>query len=203
LPQPGSILKLVPTGERFELRIKGPHVLPAYLNDAALNRAAFDEEGFFRTGDATRWVDADKPVEGLEYAGRIAEDFKLQSGTWVQGSLVRRDLVAALQPYVMDAVICAPDRQWLGAMIWLNVADSGAVHAALAKKLHAFNEVRSGGGSVVARLLVLSEAPSAALGEITDKRSINQRRVLEQRGADVEKLYADPPAAEVIVARPD
>ena len=198
LPQPGATLKLVPAGDRLELRIKGPHVLPAYLRDDALNKAAFDEEGFFRTGDATRWVDPDQPIEGLEFAGRIAEDFKLLSGTWVQGSIVRSDLVAALQPYVMDAVICAPDRPWLGAMIWLNVPDSAAVHAALAKQLHAFNTERQGGGSVIERLLVLNAPPSAALGEITDKRSINQRRVLELRVADVEKLYAEMSVAEMI-----
>jgi len=201
LPQPGAILKLVPAGDRLELRIKGPHVFPAYLHDDALNQAAFDAEGFFRTGDATRWVDPDRPIEGLEFAGRLAEDFKLQSGTWVQGSIVRRDLVAALQPYVMDAVICAPERRWLGAMVWLNIPGSDAVHAALTKQLQAFNEARQGSGGIVARLLVLHVPPSPALGEITDKRSINQRRVLENRSTDVDKLYADTPAPEIIVAR--
>jgi len=114
---------------------------------------------------------------------------------------VRRDLVAALQPYVMDAVICAPERRWLGAMVWLNIPGSDAVHAALTKQLQAFNEARQGSGGIVARLLVLHVPPSPALGEITDKRSINQRRVLENRSTDVDKLYADTPAPEIIVAR--
>ena len=100
LPQPGATLKLVPIGDRMELRIKGPHVMPGYYRADALNAAAFDDEGYFKTGDAVRWVDARRPIEGLEFAGRIAEDFKLLSGTWVQASIVRRDLVEALQPYV-------------------------------------------------------------------------------------------------------
>jgi len=200
LPQPGAILKLVPSADRLELRIKGPHVLPAYLRDEALNQSAFDEEGFFRTGDATRWVDADKPIEGLEFAGRMAEDFKLESGTWVQGSIMRRDLVAALQPYVLDAVICAPHRPWLGAMLWLTVAYSDAVRDVIAKKLVAFNAERKGSANVIARAMILAEPPSAALGEITDKRSINQRFVLENRAADVARLYDDAPSASIIVA---
>ena len=93
----------------MELRIKGPHIMPRYYRANELNKEAFDEEGFFRTGDAVRWVDPQRPIEGLEYSGRIAEDFKLLSGTWVQASIVRRDLVAALAPLVADAVICAPE----------------------------------------------------------------------------------------------
>ena len=190
LPQPGVTLKLLPVGDRLELRIKGPHIMPRYYKDDALNAAAFDEEGFFKTGDAAHWVDPKRPIEGLAFAGRIAEDFKLQSGTWVQGSIVRRDLVAALQPYVSDAVICAPDHPWLGAMVWLNAPDQPSVRAALAQKLAAFNRERQGGASTIARLLVLKDPPSTEAGEITDKRSINQRRVLERRADDVKALYA-------------
>lgn len=189
LPQPGVTLKLLPLGDRMELRIKGPHVMPRYHRDAALNAKAFDEEGFFRTGDAARWVDPQRPIEGLEYAGRIAEDFKLLSGTWVQGSIVRRDLVAALAPLVADAVICAPNQAWLGAMVWLTTPDSEAVRAALAQKLAAFNHARQGSASVIERLLILKDPPSPEAGEITDKRSINQRRVMERRADDVRALY--------------
>ncbi|MBB6092478.1 feruloyl-CoA synthase [Povalibacter uvarum] len=190
LPQPGVTLKLLPVGDRIEVRIKGPHIMPRYYRNDVLNAAAFDEEGYFKTGDAARWVDARRPLEGLEFAGRIAEDFKLQSGTWVQGSIVRRDLVAALQPYVTDAVICAPDQPWLGALVWLNVADQEPIRAALAAKLANFNRARQGGASTVSRLLVLTDPPSAEAGEVTDKRSINQRRVLERRADDVNALYA-------------
>ncbi|WP_331612517.1 AMP-binding protein [Povalibacter sp.] len=200
LPQPGAVVKLVPTNDdRMELRIKGPHVLPAYHRAPELNAAAFDEEGFFRTGDAVRWVDAEQPIEGLEYAGRLAEDFKLLSGTWVQASLVRRDLVAALQPYVADAVICAPNQSWLGALIWTTVPVDDKVRGALALQLAAFNAARQGTASTIARMLVLIDPPCAEAGEITDKRSINQRRVMERRVADVAKLYAEPIAPGMIL----
>jgi feruloyl-CoA synthase len=192
LPQPGAQLKLVPIGDRLELRIKGPCIMPGYHRADALNAAAFDDEGYFKTGDAVRWVDAKRPIEGLEFAGRIAEDFKLLSGTWVQASIVRRDLVEALQPLVSDAVICAPDHSWLGALVWLTVPDDARARAGLAQKLAAFNHARQGGADIIARLLILKDPPSPEAGEITDKRSINQRLVMERRANDVAQLYADP-----------
>jgi feruloyl-CoA synthase len=191
LPQPGSVLKLVPAGDRLELRIKGPHVMRGYYRADALNAAAFDEEGYFRTGDSVRWVDAARPIEGLEFAGRVAEDFKLLSGTWVQASIVRRDLVEALQPFVSDAVICAPDHPWLGALIWLTAPDDARLREGLAQKLAAFNLARQGGADTIARLLILKDPPSPEAGEITDKRSINQRLVMERRADEVAQLYAD------------
>jgi feruloyl-CoA synthase len=198
LPQPGVSLKLVPAGDRLELRIKGPQVMRGYYKAEALTTAAFDEEGYFKTGDAVRWVDPQLPLEGLEYAGRMAEDFKLLSGTWVQASIMRRDLVEALQPMVADAVICAPDRPWLGALVWPTVPDDAPLRAALAEKLRAFNASRQGAAAIIARLLVLQDPPSAQDGEITDKRSINQRLVMQRRAHEVELLYADPPCARII-----
>lgn len=191
LPQPGAALKLVPSGDRMELRIKGPHVMSGYYRADALNAAAFDEEGYFRTGDAVRWVDALRPLEGLEFAGRIAEDFKLLSGTWVQASIVRRDLVEALQPYVSDAVVCAPDHAWLGALVWLSLPDDARLRSGLAEKLAAFNRARQGSADTIARLLILKDPPCAEAGEITDKRSINQRLVIDRRASEVSRLYAD------------
>jgi feruloyl-CoA synthase len=191
LPQPGATLKLVPSGDRMELRIKGPHIMSGYYGAEALNAAAFDEEGYFRTGDAVRWVDPAAPLEGLEFAGRIAEDFKLLSGTWVQASIVRRDLVEALQPFVSDAVICAPDQAWLGALVWLAAPDDARLRSGVAKKLAAFNRARQGSADTIARLLILKDPPSPELGEITDKRSINQRLAMERRASDVAVLYAD------------
>ena len=190
LPQPGATLKLVPSGDRMELRIKGPHIMPGYYKADALNAAAFDEEGFFITGDAVRWVDPERCIEGLEFAGRIAEDFKLLSGTWVQASIVRRDLVESLQPYVSDAVICAPDHPWLGALVWLTAPDDAKLRAGLAQKLAAFNHARQGSADTIARLLILKDPPSAEAGEITDKRSINQRLVMERRANEVAALFA-------------
>lgn len=200
LPHPGVTLKLVPIGDRLELRIKGPHVMSGYYRDEVRTSSAFDEEGFFRTGDAVRWSDPADPGEGLEYAGRTAEDFKLGSGTWVQGSLIRRDLVSALQPYVTDAVICAPNQPWLGALIWLTVADAPEVRAALLERLRQFNGGRRGSADTIARMLILRTPASAEAGEITDKRSVNQHRVLERRAADVAALYGDAGDPRLIVA---
>ena len=198
LPQPGATLKLVPIGDRMDLRIKGPQVMSGYYKDDALNAAAFDEEGYFVTGDAVRWADPERPIEGLEFAGRTAEDFKLLSATWVQASIVRRDLVEALQPYISDAVICAPDHPWLGALVWLTVPDGEKVRAALAQRLAAFNGSRQGSADSVMRLMILTDPPSPEAGEITDKRSINQRVVMERRVSDVELLYADPMDPRII-----
>ena len=200
LPQPGAALKLVPSGDRMELRIKGPHIMSGYYRADALNAAAFDEEGYFRTGDAVRWVDPAQPLEGLEFAGRIAEDFKLLSGTWVQASIVRRDLVEALQPFVSDAVICAPDHAWLGALVWLAVPDDARLRSGLAQKLAAFNHARQGSADTIARLLILKDPPSAEAGEITDKRSINQRLVMERRASEVALLYADGTDPRIVEA---
>jgi feruloyl-CoA synthase len=200
LPQPGVTLKLVPIDDRLEMRIKGPQIMQGYYKDEALNVAAFDEEGYFVTGDAVRWVDPDKPIEGLEFAGRTAEDFKLLSATWVQASIVRRDLVEALQPLVSDAVICAPDHPWLGALVWLTVPDDARLRAALAKKLAAFNDSRQGGADTIRRLLILKDPPSPEAGEITDKRSINQRLVMQRRAVEVAQLYADSKNPQILDA---
>jgi feruloyl-CoA synthase len=199
LPLPGASVKLVPAGDRMEMRIKGPNVMPSYYHAPELDAIAFDQDGYFRTGDAVRWVDPERPIEGLEFAGRIAEDFKLMSGTWVPASILRRDLVEALQPYVMDAVICAPDRPCLGALVWLMVPDSSKVRGAISQKLAEFNVTRQGGANLIPRLLVLDQPPSAEGGEITDKRSINQRSVLERRAADVATLYAEPVDPRIIL----
>src|SRR5271165_3200561 len=199
LPQPGVTLKLVPAGDRMELRIQGPQIMSGYYRDDALNAAAFDAERYFKTGDAVRWVDPERPIEGLEFAGRIAEDFKLLSATWVQASIVRRDLVEALQPYVSDAVICAPDHPWLGALVWLTVPEDERVRSALANQLAAFNQSRQGSAGTIARLLILKDPPSAEAGEITDKRSINQRLAMERRASDMALLYADPVDRRVIL----
>ncbi len=199
LPQPGVTLKLVPAGDRLELRVRGPQIMSGYYKADALNADAFDEERYFKTGDAVRWVDSSQPLEGLEFAGRIAEDFKLLSGTWVQASIIRRDLVEALQPYVLDAVITAPNHAFLGALVWLVSPQDARVRAELAAKLARFNRTRQGSADTISRLLVLHEPPSALAGEITDKRSINQRLVMERRADQVARLYADPFDAEIIL----
>jgi feruloyl-CoA synthase len=200
LPQPGMLAKLVPAGDRYEVRVKGPNVMPGYWRNPEATAEAFDEEDFFKTGDAARWVDESRPEAGIAFAGRLSEEFKLASGTWVRATTLRTQLIDALQPYVCDLVIAAPDRPWLGALVWL---DEGACRddgwrPALERLLHAFNE-RAGGSSMrIQRLLPLDEPPNAGAGEVTDKRSINTRRVLERRAAEVTRLYAEPADPAVI-----
>lgn len=206
LPQPGMTAKLVPAGDRYELRVKGANVMPGYYRNPGANAAAFDEEGFFRTGDAARWVDEGRPEAGIAFAGRLAEEFKLASGTWVQATTLRTQLIDALQPFVRDLVIAAPDRPWLGALVWLDAtacAEAGGPEVwrpALARLLGVFNRRPGGSSTRVLRLLALDEPPSPAMGEVTDKRSINGRRVLERRAADVATLYAEPGDPRTIAA---
>lgn len=197
LPQPGMTAKLVPAGDRYELRVKGPNVMPGYYRNPEADAQAFDEDGFFRTGDAARWVDEDRPEAGIVFAGRLAEEFKLASGTWVRATTLRTLLIDALQPYVRDLVIAAPDRPWLGALVWLDAAacaEAGGPDVwrpALVRLLAAFNGRPGGSSTRVLRLLPVQEPPSVADGEVTDKRSINGRRVLERRSSDVARLYAE------------
>jgi len=201
LPQPGMLAKLVPAGDRYELRVKGPNVMPGYYADPQATAGAFDAEGFFRTGDAARWVDEARPEKGIAFAGRVAEEFKLASGTWVRATTLRGQLITALQPYVHDLVIAAPDRPWLGALVWLDpAACTGDWRSALEDRLAAFNAGPGGSSTRIRRLLPLEVPPSAADGEVTDKRSINTRRVLERRAADVARLYAEPVDTAVISA---
>jgi feruloyl-CoA synthase len=204
LPPPSALVKLVPAEDRYELRVKGPHVMAGYYRQPEATAAAFDEEGFFRTGDAARWVDEANPAAGIAFAGRLSEEFKLDSGTWVRASTLRTQLIDALQPYVRELVIAAPDRPYLGALVWLDAtaaAEAGESRwrPALARLLAAYNGRPGGSSNRVLRLLVLDEPPSAAAGEITDKRSINARRVLERRSADVARLYAEPADPAVIL----
>ena len=203
LPQPGMLAKLVPAGDRYELRVKGPNVMPGYWRNPEATAEAFDEEGFFKTGDAARWVDESRPEAGIAFAGRLSEEFKLASGTWVRATTLRTQLIDALQPYVRDLVIAAPDRPWLGALVWLDETawpQHGDWRPALADLLHAFNNRAGGSSNRIRRLLPLGEPPSAGDGEVTDKRSINARRVLERRAADVARLYAEPVDSAVISA---
>ena len=209
LPQPGMAAKLVPTGEqagkqpgdRYELRVKGPNVTPGYYGDPQATEEAFDEEGFFRTGDAARWVDETRPEAGIAFAGRVSEEFKLASGTWVRATTLRTELLDALQPYVHELVIAAPDRPWLGALVWLDPsACTGDWKSALKDRLALFNAGPGGSSTRIRRLLPLDTPPSPADGEVTDKRSINARRVLERRAADVARLYAEPIDSAVVSA---
>jgi len=216
LPAAGTTIKLAPSGSRppggtppdprLELRVKGPNVTPGYWRRPDLTAAAFDEEGFFRMGDAGKLVDPDDAAQGLAFDGRIAEDFKLASGTWVHVGALRTAAVAAGAPLVEDAIVAGLDREDVGLLVFLNpvagrdlcpgvppaeLGDRAEVRAFLAAAYRRYNAENGGSSQRIARVLVLAEPPSIDADEITDKGYINQRAVLERRAARVEQLYAD------------
>ncbi|AZS22779.1 MULTISPECIES: AMP-binding protein [unclassified Caulobacter] len=210
LPLPGIQLKLAPSGSKYEVRVKGPTVAAGYHKDPERTAAAFDEEGFYKLGDAARFVDPEDPAKGLVFDGRVTEDFKLDSGTWVSVGVLRPDLVAACSPYIHDAVITGQDKAFIGAMLWPSptglaalVADPGPgtplekLVAILKDRLAAFNAGAGGSSRRVARFTLLTEPPSIDAGEITDKGYVNQRCVLERRADRVEALYAKAPGEGV------
>ena len=207
LPVPGCELKLVPAAGKLEVRVKGPNVTPGYYGREDLTRAAFDEEGYYRIGDALKFADPARPERGLAFDGRIAEDFKLSTGTWVHVGAARVKLIAAGDPLVQDAVITGHGKSEVGALVFLNAAavkakglDEAAVRAHLRAALRKLAAEGGPGSSThPARALVSAEPPSIDANEITDKGYINQRAVLERRAALVERLHAEPPDAEVIL----
>ena len=204
-PAPGTDLKLVPSGGKLEIRVRGPNVTPGYYGRDDLSKAAFDEEGFYRIGDAMKFADENDPAKGITFDGRVAEDFKLMSGTWVHVGAVRVKLIAACDPLVQDAVITGHDREEMGALVFVNPAaakalglDADGVRERLRASLDKLVRESTGSSTAPVRLLVMDEPPSIDANEITDKGYINQRAVLERRAVLVEKLYSDAP--EVMLA---
>jgi feruloyl-CoA synthase len=209
VPLPGVELALVPVGEKTEVRVRGANVTPGYYRRPDLTAAAFDDDGFFRTGDAVALADPDDAGAGLLFRGRIAEDFKLSTGTFVSVGTLRPRLLSASQGLLTDAVICGENGDHVTAMVWLNadaaqrLDDSGVPDQSLRSELVATMQrlAAEGGGSSqsVERLLVLREPAGLDAGEITDKGYVNQRAVRERRSDDVVLLSAEPPAARVVV----
>jgi feruloyl-CoA synthase len=202
-PLPGAEVKLVPAEEAYEIRVKGPMVTPGYLGRPDLTAAAFDAEGFYRSGDAVALADPGDPDAGLVFRGRLAEDFKLTSGTFVRVGAVRTALLSAA-PLLADAVIAGEDRAYACALAWLNraLADGLAedqVRQALSAALARHNSA-AGSAARIERLVLLGRPADLDAGEITDKGYVNQREVLRQRAGMVDLAYTDPPPAEVIVA---
>jgi len=182
LPPPGVEIKLVPVEGKYEARIKGPHITPGYWRRPDLTRQAFDEEGYYRLGDSFVF---DSPEKGLLFRGRIAEDFKLSTGTWVHVGPLRARLIEHFAPLVRDVVIAGEGKGEVGALIFL----SGKASAEeLGRRLRLFQS--TGSSNRVARAIVLDEPPSLDAGEATDKGTINQRAVLSRRASVVEELYA-------------
>jgi feruloyl-CoA synthase len=218
LPAPGLELKLVPAEDKLELRYRGPNITPGFWRQEGLWREAIDSDGFFRSGDAVRFADADAPEKGLLFDGRIAEDFKLATGSWVSVGPLRAKLIAAGSPYVQDVVVAGADRDEIGIMIFPHVescrklaaglppratqaeiVQHAAVQAYFASLVRRLGAESTGSASRIARAVLLGEPLSIDLGEVTDKGSINQRAVLRTRAAVVAELYAPQPAAHVIV----
>jgi feruloyl-CoA synthase len=194
LPVAGCELKLVPSGGKLEVRVRGTNVTPGYYKRPDLTATAFDEEGFYRIGDAVKLADARDPAKGIVFDGRVVEDFKLSTGTWVNVGLVRVKLIAAADPIVQDAAITGHDRSEIGALVFLSAAAKETTPEEIRSRLSsALGKLRKEGGSSThpTRLLVLDEPPSIDANEITDKGYVNQRAVLERRAALVERLYAD------------
>jgi feruloyl-CoA synthase len=204
LPLPGTELKFVPNGQKLEMRVRGEAVFPGYRDAPELTAQAFDEDGFYRIGDAGCLLDPARPEKGVVFDGRVAEDFKLASGTWVSVGTLRVKLVSALAPLAQDVVITGHDRDEVGALVFASPQAKALPPEALAAKLRevlrAFRDEGIGSSQCPGRALVLDEPPNPDAGEITDKGYVNQRAVLDRRAADVRALYADPADPRVVLA---
>ena len=206
VPTPGLELKLVPIDGKIEVRYRGPNITPGYWRAPQETAEAFDDEGFFCTGDAVRWIDEGNPNLGLKFDGRIAEDFKLATGTFVSVGPLRGKIIAAGAPYVQDAVITGLNLREVGALVFPTAAcralsglgtiaslqqvlQSAPVQAYFQTVLNHLASEATGSASRVARLHLMHEPPSIDKGEVTDKGSINQRSVLKHRDAMVNALH--------------
>lgn len=202
LPAPGVEVKLVPVGDKLEIRYRGPSITPGYWRQPDLTREAFDSEGYFCSGDAGAFLQPDAPEKGLRFNGRIAEDFKLSSGTWVNVGAMRAAVLAAGAPHVHDVVLTGHDRDELGMLVFLSATSDLSEEQAHVWLRGLLQQVaaRAGGSSQrIVRALILEQPPSLPAGEVTDKGSINQRAVLRSRQAQVEMLYSSAPDARVVV----
>ena len=201
-PMPGAEVKFVPNGGKLEMRIRGPHVFPGYRGNATATAAAFDEEGFYCIGDAGYLQDEADPASGIVFNGRVAEDFKLTTGTWVSVGTLRLKVVAALAPLAQDVVITGHDRHAIGVLVFLTEAARQRPPEDLRERVQAGLRAlkAEGGGSsqVPSFALILPDAPNMAAGEITDKAYLNQRLTLQRRASEVDTLYASPADPRVI-----
>jgi feruloyl-CoA synthase len=217
-PAPGLELKLAPVGEKLEARMRGPSITPGYWRDPALTERAFDQEGYYRLGDGMRFVDPSDPARGLVFDGRLDEDFKLSTGTWVSVGPLRSRILARAGGYAQDVVIAGHDRAFVGALFFPNVPrcrdlcpelaadapvravlDDPRVRDTFRSILATLAAEGTGSSTFVARAVLLDVPPSIDAHEVTDKGSLNQKAVLQNRSARVDELYAPSPRAPVIV----
>jgi feruloyl-CoA synthase len=184
VPPPGVEVKLVPAQDKHEMRLKGPHITPGYWRQPELTAACFDEEGYYRLGDAFVFADEGNAAAGLLFRGRISEDFKLSTGTWVHVGPLRARFIEHFAPLVRDVVIAGENRSELAALVFpSNQFDEGRFRERM-KQLES-----TGSSNRIARYAILEEPPSLDAGEMTDKGTINQRAVLKRRSRIVEELY--------------
>lgn len=215
LPLPGLTVKLVPFEDRYEVRVRGPNVTPGYLGRPDLTAAAFDEEQFYRVGDLVQFANPDRPADGLRFAGRLSENFKLSNGSWVATGELRLAVIEACQPMISDLVVAAPDRGDIRLLVWVHPSERqraggsaegelapaaySAVAARLAERLRAYNRDAGGRTHSVGAFRILHTPASIGDGETTDKGYVNQRGVLAYRAALVAELYSADPGPEVIL----
>ncbi len=216
LPVPGVSIKLAPSGEKLEVRVKGPNVTPGYFKQPDITTAAFDDEGYYRIGDAAKFADPQRPVAGLMFDGRVSEDFKLTTATWVSVGTLRVKGLEAMAPIAQDIVVTGHDRDSVGFLVFPNVAacrqltglgeqagvqelvDHPAVRARVLEGLRALHAASTGSSTYADRAILLNSPPGVDSGEITDKGYINQSAVLKTRAGLVDTLYAATPDACVI-----
>jgi feruloyl-CoA synthase len=209
LPVAGVELKLAPVNDKLEARVRGPNVTPGFWGEPELTRAAFDDEGYYRMGDALAFLDIENPGAGFLFDGRIAEDFKLSTGTWVSTGPLRTKFLMHAAPWVKDIVIAGHDRDEVTALIFPDPERFSALEAEgrtrelFERLLAEFARESTGSSNRIARALILRDAPSLEGGEMTDKGSLNQAAVLKRRAALVELMYRDPVPEGVIECRVD
>jgi feruloyl-CoA synthase len=191
LPFPGCEVKLVPFDDRYEIRVRGPNVFPGYLARPDLTNQAFDDEGFYAVGDAVQFFEPRDPRQGLRFAGRLSENFKLSNGSWVLTGELRAAVLAAV-PDLAELVVAGHDRDDVRLLVWATgKGDPEQVQAAIARDLAAYNAANPGATRRIAGFLLADTPPSMADGELTDKGYVNQRAVLANRAASIARLYGE------------
>ncbi|PAT36830.1 feruloyl-CoA synthase [Vandammella animalimorsus] len=202
LPVPGVELKFLPNGKKLEMRVRGQSIFPGYLHAPELTQQAFDEEGFYKIGDAGVFMEPGNPASGVVFDGRVAEDFKLSSGTWVSVGPLRVRAIGAMAPHVQDVVVTGHNREEVGLMVFLNPAAHAVpreeLESALRAGLQRLHDEGAGSAQAPSRLLILDEPPDVDAGEITDKGYLNQRAILERRASQVQRLYAGQNDPQII-----
>ncbi len=217
LPAPGVELKLAPIGDRIEARLRGPSITPGYWRRPDLNQRAFDEENYYCMGDAVTFLDSSDPEKGFVFDGRINEEFKLSTGTWVRTSTLRTRLLAHFEDLLQDAVLAAPDQDYVAALFFPNLdkcrslcprlEESAAtaemlaqpeVRSAFQQRLTSFLLQNPASSTHVGRAILLDSPPSLEAREITDKGTLNKAAVLKNRATAVERLYQKVLAGDVL-----